>query len=182
MKIKLKKGSLIMKCLTKTFAVSLFVAVAFTVSADNLLKNNTFSKESGWTCWMSKQVTDAGGPVIKLEDGKAVVNSPAIAGGYIQLYKSINVDADKSYTVKFKANAEKAGQITVNYILHKDPYTGYASVNIALEPGEKEYECTLAVKNAKDGTYDAPRSLRLLLATLKGVTVTISDISFEEVK
>jgi hypothetical protein len=172
-----------MKSLTKTLTVSLFAAVAFTVSADNLLKNNTFSKESGWICWMSKQVTDAaGGPVIKLEDGKAVVNSPAIAGVYLQLCKSINVDADKSYTVKFKANAEKAGQITVNYILNKDPYTGYASVNIALEPGEKEYECTLAVKNAKDGTYDAPRSLRLLLATLKGVTVTISDISFEEVK
>jgi hypothetical protein len=172
-----------MKSLTKTLAVSLFAAVAFTASADNLLKNNTFSKESGWTCWMSKQVTDAaGGPVIKLEDGKAVVNSPAIAGGLIQLCKSINVDVDKSYTVKFKANAEKAGQITVNYILHKDPYTGYASVNIALEPGEKEYECTLAVKNAKDGTYDAPRSLRLLLATAKGVTVTISDISFEEAK
>ena len=142
-----------MKCLMKTLAVSLFVAGTITVSADNLLKNTTFSAENGWSFWVSKSVSDAGGSGT-LVDAMAVAKSPAAEkqdDSNIQLIRIIDVDVDKSYKVKFKANAEKAGSLTVCYILSKNPYNDYAWRVMALEAGEKEYECTLAVKKDKNG-------------------------------
>lgn len=173
-----------MKCLSKTLAVSLFVAMSITASADNLLKDASFSNANGWYCWVEKPALDAGGS-LTLQEGKAVAKSAVVKNqtpSNLQLIKDINVDADKSYKVKFKANSDKAGVLTVTYILSKAPYTGYACAAINLEPGEKEYECTLAVKNDKDGKINAPRSLRMFFGAFKDATVTVSDISFEEVR
>jgi len=172
-----------MKHLMKTLAVSLFVAGGVTASADNLLTDTKFSKESGWHFWVNEPVVDAGGSGM-LQDGKAVAKSPAIEKqNYmnIQLIRSIDVEADKSYKVKFRANAEKGGSLIVSYNLCKSPYTAYARADVYLNPGEKEYECTLAIKKG-GGNYDAPRSLRLFFGAFKDATVSVSDVSFEEVK
>lgn len=173
-----------MKHLIKTLTVLLFVVVSITAPADNLLTDTRLSNESGWSFWVNKTVSVAGGSGM-LQDGKAVVKSPAIEkqnSTNIQLIKSIAVEADKSYKLKFKVNAEKSGKLSVIYCLNKSPFTYYASSIINIEYGEKEYDCTLAVKMDKDGNYDAPRSLRLLLGDFKDTTVSISDVSFEELK
>jgi hypothetical protein len=173
-----------MKCLSKTLAMSLFVAMSITASADNLLKDASFSNESGWFCWVEKPALDAGGS-LTLQDGKAVAKSAVVKNqtpSNLQLIKDVVVEADKSYKITFKANADKAGSLTVTYILSKAPYTGYADTIVTLEPGEKVYECTLAVKKGKDGKYEAPRSLRLFFGAFKDATVTVSDISLEEIK
>lgn len=173
-----------MKCLSRTLAMSLFVAMSITASADNLLKDTTFSEDGGWGFWVNDPVVNAGGSGI-LADGKAVAKSPALDKqnhSNIQLIKNIDVDADKRYKVKFKANSDKAGPLTVTYLLSKAPYTGYADTIINIEPGEKVYECILAVKKDKDGKLDTPRSLRMFFGAFKDATVTVSDISFEEVK
>ncbi len=175
-----------MKTLMKALVVSLFVAGTVTVSAENLLKDTGFSKDSGWNFWVDDPFKAAGGSVT-LEDGKAVAKSPAIekqetmdAG--IQLIKPIDVEAGKNYRLKFKADAGKAGTLTVAYCLSKPPFTSYAVAYIELKPGQTEYECTLAVKKDKDGKYDAPRSLRLFAGAFKDATVVFSDLCFEEVK
>ena len=173
-----------MKCLSKTLAVSLFAAMSITVSADNLLTDTKFSSESGWLTWVEKPALDAGG-FLKLEDGKALAKSPAVnkqVRWNLQLFKDIAVDADKSYKVTFKANSDKAGKITIGYILSKAPYADYGTATIDVEPGEKIYECTLAVKKDKDGKYDLPRSLRFWLGELKDANITVSDVSLEEIK
>jgi hypothetical protein len=174
----------IMKHLMKIIAVLLFAAATLTVSADNLLKNTTFSKADGWFFWVNKSVADAGGAGT-LQDGKAVAKSPAIEKQKptdIQLIKPINVEADKSYKFTFKANVEKAGHLIITYGMSNSPYTGYASSGINLEPGKTNYECILVIKRDTAGNYDAPRSLRLYFGAFKDATVTVSDVSFEEVK
>ncbi len=173
-----------MKCLPKTLVVSLFAALAFTVSADNLLTDNKFSEAGGWLSWVEKPALDAGGS-LTLQDGKAVAKSPAVKNQVrwnLQLFKDIAIEADKSYKVKFNANSDKAGKITIGYILSKAPYADYGSTTIDVAPGEKVYECILAVKKDKDGKYDAPRSLRFWLGELKDATITVSDVSIEELK
>ena len=146
----------------------------------NLLTDTGFSKESGWISYVNTPAAEAGGSVT-LRDGKAVVKSPAIetqSFNNIQLIKPVDTEADKSYKLKFNANAEKAGYLTISYCLLNAPYTGYANANIYLAPGQKEYECMLAVKKDKDGNYGAPRSLRLFFGAFKDATVTVSDVSF----
>lgn len=174
-----------MKSFMKSLAVSLFVAASITVSADNLLPDNNFSKQSGWSFWVEKITEDAGGSVV-MQDGKIVAKSPAVSKqvhANIQLIKALDVNAEKKYKVKFKANADKAGKVTVAYLLQNAPYTNYAdSMTIAVEPGEKVYECTLDVKKDKDGKYDSPRTLRLWLGEMKDASITLSEVSLEEVK
>ena len=168
----------------KALAVSLFVAASITVSAENLLKDTKLSKEGGWFFWLGKPVLDAGGSCV-LQDGKAAIKSPALEkqnAWDIQLIKPVDVDAGKKYKLTFKAKSEKAGNISISYGLNKDPYTGYAGASVALEPGEKAYECTLATEKDKDGIYDSPRALRFALGNFKDANVTLSDMSFEEVK
>jgi hypothetical protein len=55
-------------------------------------------------------------------------------------------------------------------------------MTIAVEPGEKVYECTLDVKKDKDGKYDSPRTLRFWLGEMKDASITLSEVSLEEVK
>jgi hypothetical protein len=168
----------------KTIAVSLFAAATLTVPADNPPKDITFSKANGWFFWVNKPVADAGGSGT-LQDGKAVVKSPAIEKQKptdIQLIKQINVEAGKSYKLKFKASVEKAGYLVITYGLSNSPYTAYASSGINLLPDQTDYECMLAVKKDAAGKYDAPRSLRLYFGAFKNAAVSVSDVSFEEVK
>ncbi|MFA6569532.1 MAG: hypothetical protein WCS96_15075 [Victivallales bacterium] len=169
-----------MKYLMKTIAVSLFVTGVITVSAANLLTDTKFSVESGWNSY----VAVVGGK-IAFEDGEAIAKSPAIekqVDANLQIIKEINIDANRSYKFKFKANTEKAGKLAVVYILSKYPYTVYANADIALEPGEKDYECILAVNKDTNGNYYAPRSLRIYPGAFKDATVTLSNVSLEEVK
>ncbi len=173
-----------MKGLLKIVAVSLLAACAVAAPAENLLSGSGFSKEAGWYFWVEKPILDAGGSG-EMQGGKALVKSPAFekqAPSNIQLIKPLDIEADKSYQLKFKADAEKAGRLAVSYCLRKEPYTSYASAIIALEPGEKSYECTLAVRKDKNGDYDAPRSLRLFFGAFADSSVSISGISFEEAK
>jgi hypothetical protein len=174
----------IMKSLIKSLIVSLTVAVSITALAEDILKDNTFSKESGWAFWVEKTAIDAGGS-LTFQDGKAVVKSPALEkqdAWKIQIMKTVDIDADKSCKIKFKANTDKAGKIIVAYCLAKAPHTTYENVKVALEPGEKEYDCILPMKKLYDGKYDTPRQLRFWLAGFKDATVTLSNISVEEVK
>ena len=169
-----------MKHQMKVIVASLCVVVSLSLQADNLLTDTCISMKSGWSCWASKFVLDAGGSVI-LQDGKAVAKSPAIEkqrNANIQLIKAINVEPGKSYRLKFKGNTTAAGTVTVTYNLLKAPYTAYASTRIDMKAGEKEYECTLTVKE-KDENSDIPYVLRLYLGAFENATVTISDVSFE---
>jgi len=164
--------------------VSLFAAASVTMSAGNLFPDTKFSDTSGWGVWANTPVWDAGGSV-KLQDGKAIVKSPVIekqGDANIQVIKSIVLDADKSYILKFKANADKVGEITVVYALNKIPFVRYASAIVALKAGEKDYECKLAVKKDSNGNYAEPRALRMYFGAFKDATVTVSDVSIEEVK
>ena len=176
-----------MKHLIKTLVVLLFVAGSITVPADNLLKDTSFSNNSGWSFWVDDPFRAAGGSVI-LQDGKAVVKSPDVEkqgtrGSGIQIIKFLDVEAGKSYKLKFKANAEKAGNLGVGYCLDKPPFTTYSEgVFIDLKPDQTDYECVIAVKKDKDGKYDTPRTLRLFVGAFKDTKVVFSDVSFEEVK
>ena len=176
------------KCITpKSLAVLIAVgmlAVAHLVSAGDLLVDTQFSKESGWSFWVNQPVVMSGGSVT-LQGGVAIAKSPAMENQNtmdIQLIKSIDIEANKSYTVKFTANADTAGKLTVSYCLSKAPYTSYASTDIVVGPGENEYECTLNVKEDRHWGYDAPRSLRLFLGAFKDATITVSNVSFREVE
>lgn len=174
----------IMKSLIKSLIVSLSVAVSITALAEDILKDNTFSKESGWSSWVEKSAVDAGGNVT-FQDGKVVAKCPALEKQdvwKVQIMKTVDIDADKNCKIKFKASTDKAGKIIVAYCLSKAPYTTYENVPVALEPGEKEYDCILPMKKLYNGQYDTPRSLRFFLAGLKDATVTLSNISVEEVK
>ena len=173
-----------MKGFFKTIALSLVLAGTITVSAENLLKDTKVSTEGGWIFWLNKPALDAGGSCV-LQDGKATVKSPSLEkqnAWDIQVVKPVDVDAGKKYKLTFKAKSEKAGKLIVSYGLNKPPYTDYAGATVALEPGEKAYECTLAVAKAKDGNYDSPRALRFAIGDFKDATVTLSDVSLEEVK
>jgi len=172
----------IMKSLLKTLVVSLLASGAISASAENLLEG-ALSAENGWHFWIEKPAIDAGGTAV-FQDGKVVVKSPVVeiqAPTNVQLIRELYVDAGKSYKLKFTANAEKAGKLLVSYLLSKSPYTSYASADIDLTPGEKSYECVLAVKMDKM-KYESPRSLRLFFGAFKEATVSVSDVSLEEVK
>jgi hypothetical protein len=171
-----------MRYLMKTVFLLAFVFSVIAVSADNLLKDTRFSKENGWSVYLKQPVVNAGGS-INFQDGRAIVKSPAIESqpGDIQLILPIDVDAEKSYQLKFKANSEKAGKLTINYCLSKSPYSYYGGVDIGLESGEKSYDCKVEARLAGNGTYDKPRSLRLFFGGFKDATITLSDISFAPV-
>jgi hypothetical protein len=174
-----------MKSMVKTLIVSLFaVAVCVNASAESLLKDTNFSKESGWSIWVEKPMSDAGGS-LTLQDGKAIAKSVTVdkqQQTQIQLIKPMEMEADKKYLLKFKANADKTGKLAIAYVLSKSPYTLFASVDLNLVEGEKEYECTLDVKKDKDGKYDSPRSLRFWFGNFKDATITVSDVSLAEIK
>ena len=173
-----------MKSLIKSLIVSLTVAVSITALAEDILKDNTFSKESGWSFWVEKSAVDAGGS-LTFQDGKAVVKSPALEkqdAWKIQIMKVVEIDADKNCKITFKASTDKAGKIIVAYCLGKAPHTTYENVPVVLEPGEKEYECVLPMKKLYNGQYDTPRNLRFWLAGFKDANITVSNISVEEVK
>ncbi|HBE02073.1 MAG: hypothetical protein A2096_14540 [Spirochaetes bacterium GWF1_41_5] len=147
----------------------------------NLLPGTGISAENGWSVYIHKTALDAGGQ-IKLDAGKAVAELPSyenLNNGNFQIIKSISVEANKSYKLKFNAIAGKAGEITAAYLLSKAPYTKYSTAIIPVAAGENAYECILDV-SAIDGNYDVPRSLRLLLGAFKDTTMTIQDISFSE--
>lgn len=173
-----------MKSITINLVAAIFLACfCITAVAENLI-DSKISKESGWGGWIEKSAKDAGG-LLTIQDGKVVVKSPAIEkqGQWkVQIIKMLEIDADKSYKLKFKANVDKSGKISIGYILSKEPYTVYGSAEINVVEGEKDYECTIAVKKDKNGKYDSPRSLRFYLGDLKDATFTLSDVSFEEVK
>jgi hypothetical protein len=172
-----------MKSITKKLLVSFLIATAgVSVSAENLFKGTNFSADSGWCFWIDNSVKDAGGS-ITFQDGKVTLKSPASAtqaSWQIQLFKHIEIDVDKSYKLKFKANAGKPGKISVSYQGKNNAF--YAKVTIDVEQGDKDYECTFMVKNDKDGKYESPRSLHLYLGGIKDATVTLSDVSIEESK
>ena len=173
-----------MSKLIKNIAVSLLVFGTINAMARESLIDGSLSKENGWNFWLDKSVLDAGGSGV-LQDGKAIVNSPAVEKqvfSNIQLYEAIELDAEKSYMLKFKANTDKAGRLTVTYGLNKAPYTNYASAVIVVEPGEKVYECTLAVKKSTDGNFNNPHALRLCFGNFKDTTVTVSEVLFKEIK
>lgn len=167
-----------MKCRLKTIAAALVFTAAVTLSADNLLKDTGISNDSGWSFYMPKAVTDAGGSVT-FQNGRVIAKSPAVANqiaSNIQIIRPVDLEAGKSCKLKFKANTGKAGRITVTYCLSKAPYSYYGGADINLEPGEKEYECILEIKRADNGSYDKPRSLRLFMGDFKDATVTVSDV------
>lgn len=173
-----------MKTFMQVITVSLCLAAAITVSAENLLKDTNFSKENGWNFWVEK-IAEKAGASVTMQDGKVTAKSPALdkqVHANIQLIKAFEVSADKTYKAKFKANADKAGNIRMVYCLQDKPWTTYATAYIELQPGEKDYECTIEVKKDKDGKYNSPRTLRFSLGDMKDVTVTLSNISFEEIK
>jgi hypothetical protein len=170
-----------MKKFLKPLAMLIVVAGAIPVSADNLLPSTGISVENGWSIYMNDSAREAGALVL-FQGGAAVVKSPGIQQSVdrIQIIKPIDIEADRSYKLKFEASAEKAGRLVVGYCRNEAPFTFYASASVDLEPGEKGYECTLEVNRGK--SYDDPRSLRLFFGAFEDATVSISNVTFEEVK
>ncbi len=154
-----------------------------TSSVKNVLKDTNFSPDSGWVFWIHNSVKDAGGS-ITFQEGKVVVNLPATAllASKVRILKQLEIDVDSSYKLKLKAKSSKPGKMGVVYQMNSEPYTVYAIANIDLEQGEKDYECTLTVKNDRAGKYDSPRSLNFYFGGLVAATVTLSDVSFVKLK
>lgn len=174
-----------MKNTLKAIAVSAAVSFAFAASAESLLSSPELSKENGWILYLHKPALDAGSTG-SFVNGAAVVKSAAYekqGSTNIQLIKNIDLEAGKTYKLKFKANADKDSVAALAYCLSKAPYTNYIQgSNIKLASGEKEYEATLSPKADSSGNFDTPRSIRLFLGSNPDANISISNVSIEEVK
>lgn len=170
--------------IAKAIAAAILATAAFGAYAGNMLTDSAISADGGWKVFVHAPIKEAGGNVA-FESGKAIVDVPSAEGQgiqHIQIYKDIDLAADKSYKASFTAKTDKAGKITVIYLLGKPPYTTYASASVDLSEGEKSYDCVLNVKAAADGSYDTPRSFRFFLAGIKDAKIAISNVSLDEAK
>jgi len=174
-----------MKTVLKALAVSAALSFAFAASAESLLSSPDFSAANGWSIYIHQPAKDAGSTGV-FENGAAVVKSAACEKQNptnIQLIKQIDLEAGKSYKLKFTAKADKDASAVVAYCLSKAPYTNYIqAASVKLASGEKEYELTLPVKADKDGGFDSPRSIRFFFGSNVDGSVSISNVSIEEVK
>lgn len=159
-------------------ALMLLLSIVSASASENPFAPIPFTSETGWGSWIAPPAREAGAS-IQLQNGSFIVKAPEKKQGdaALQITWPLNVEADRSYKLKFSADADKAGKLVIVYVLSVKPWTRYASVSVDVEPGNKEYECAIEVKKDVDGKYDAPRSLRLLLGEFEGAAVTISNLS-----
>lgn len=171
-----------MNVLKMTAAAVAVFAASFALNAENLLKADSFSKESGWNVFINKPVVEAGAKV-SFDAGKAVINVPSAESKqhFIQLYAPLELAQGKSYKMTFTADSTKEGNIHISYLLSKAPYTSYANGNVKLAVGSKDYEITLTPKADSKGGYDSPRSIRFMTGALLDSTITLSKVVIEEV-
>ena len=113
-----------------------------------------------------KAVVTAGGPDA---NGAANVNN-------LQLIRNITLKNDQTYLLRFTADAVKAGNISVEYLIGKAPWTRFASSMCDLNAGKHEYLVTIRPRNAQSLSADAPMSLRLFFGELPADIVTLSNI------
>lgn len=137
-----------------------------------------FSPEAGWEFYVGPQAREAGAS-IREQNGTLFVKSgnKRLADAFLQLIWPLEIDADDDYKLKFSADTDKAGKLSVAYVLSAPPWTKYANVSIDLVPEKKEYECVLKVRRENGYKYDTPRSLRLFLGEFAGANVAISHMS-----
>ncbi len=170
-----------MKLLT-TILAGTFLAVSATGAlAEDLLSGHGFLKGTGWTSYVAPATAKAGGSVTPQEH-KILVTSPRMdkqSAESIQILKSLNLVKDHRYVVKLKVNTDKAGKIVILY--WGDTKSDlYSSGEIAIEPDKDEYELKFTVKASANGEFEEARSIRLLMGRFSEATVTLSDISIEE--
>ena len=153
-------------------------------AAPNLLGDKLDAK-SGWKIWIHQPVREAGAKG-ELKDNTAILTPPAedalkkMSVHWMQLYKEVTLEQDKSYTLTFKTDAPEDCEMQAVYLLSKSPYTHYFDHTLKVKAGPQTHKVTITPKPSKDG-YDTPRSLRLFCGSVKGAT-TISDIKLVEPK
>ncbi len=151
-------------------------------SGENRLPSMTLDKESGWLVWLSDKMT-ADGAKAEFKDGKAVVSVPNQEKpkfSELQLVRPLDVEADKTYSLKVRIASDKPGTIVVGYGMRTGARTTYGSTKIRITPGENVYDAPLQVGKGPDGKYDSPRVLRIHLGEVPGATLTLSEITLTE--
>ena len=94
----------------------------------------------------------------------------------VQLYiKNDKLEFGEKYRVSFELNTDKPGQISINYILGRHPYTCYAKAKLEIKPNKKKYECIIAPLKVK-GEHYLPRTLRFFLGNIQKNTISIKNI------
>jgi len=171
-----------MKKVIKGLAIFCAVMLTTGAMAENLF-TTTISNDSGWLFWLDDTTTKAGS-FGKIENGQAIVKSADIGTAQnpnrIQLMKPFKLNTDnKSYKLKFKVKADKAGTIEFSYGMLRAPFTIYGTTGTEIAAGEKNYEVTLKINNMDDGKKEVEQVLRIVFGAFKDANVTLSDISME---
>ena len=154
--------------------------VYFVNQSVNLLGSAQFLDGRGWFGYVAAEAKEKSS--IGMVDGKAVVTAggPDANGvaniNNIQLIRNITLKNDQTYLLRFTADAVKAGNISVEYLIGKAPWTRFASSMCDLNAGKHEYLVTIRPRNAQSLSADAPMSLRLFFGELPADTVTLSNV------
>lgn len=97
----------------------------------------------------------------------------------LQVYKSMELEEGKTYSLTFKTVSDAQGKLVIKYILSKAPYHAYSSTTLDIKEGEQKHTVKITPKPSKDG-YEMPRSLRFFCGLLGGSKLTISDLMLVE--
>jgi len=182
-----------MKFLTALLLV-LFCSVSLLQAQEPAVPNllgKEVSVKVGWHSWHSSNYTKADANVL-FKDNTVVL----ILADYSKLEKKqlhgqqviklVELEVGKTYQFSFTTESDVEGDLSVNYILHKPPYTTYARKTVKLkktdqlEAKKQKHVIKFTPKPVKD-VYDTPRSLRFFSGLLDGGQVTISDLVLIEV-
>ncbi len=167
------------------FILSLFVYLFASLRASevNLFETSTFSKDNGWKIAVDKVSAKAGGSIF-FEEGKAVVECPnIITQPYaVHLVRTTKLELGAKYRMKFEAEVESPGTLEIVYGTRKAPYKIYCRQYVQLEPGQKEYEVVLGIKEDASGVEDLSRHyiIRLYFGGQKNTKLTMSNIELNK--
>jgi hypothetical protein len=164
-------------------AIAAVVALsASSLFAQSLLPGDGFSIENKWAVCVAKPVADAGGK-IELVQGKAVATIPDAESqtpNLMQISSPVELQANKSYVLKITVKCDKSGTLNIGYTQAGGKYAWYASANVKIEEGERNYECQLDVAPDKNGDFQSSRQIDFLIAGVRGAQLELSKISIEE--
>ena len=153
--------------------------VYFVNQSANLLGSAQFLDGKGWYGYVAAEAKEKSS-IVRV-DGKAVVTAggPAANGltniNNIQLIRNITLKNDQTYLLRFTATAEKASNISIEYLMGKPPWPRFATSMCDLSAGKHDYLVTIRPRNAQSLSADAPMSLRLFLGELPAGTVTFGN-------
>ncbi len=176
-----------MKVFTAFLMLFVCLSVAFGAEKEgvNNLLGEEVSQKSGWKIQIFSDYRKEGAS-IKFDKNMIFVNTASENENMKEKYygqqviKRVELEKNKTYILKFTTESSVDGKLVVGYVLDVKPYCAFFSQEVLLKSRGIEEHSIKMTPRAFKGTYDFPRSLRLMCGLMHGGELVVNKITLSE--